>query len=94
MDKPERWPLQEKCKRKCAWIAFINQLHAITYTMDVTSLRSFLGEDRQKLTAEGKTVREKNPEAEALIQEGIRGERKNNSLPVLWHRRWKRRQKR
>jgi hypothetical protein len=30
-------------------LAFINQLHAITYTMDVTSLRSFLGEDRQNV---------------------------------------------
>src|SRR4030095_5131662 len=51
-------------------LAFINQLHAITYTMDVTSLRSFLGEDRQN-EVDGKAVRDKNPEAEALIQKGI-----------------------
>ena len=54
-------------------LAFINQLHAITYTMDVTSLRSFLGEDRQNETdtADSKMVRERDPEAEGLIQKGI-----------------------
>jgi hypothetical protein len=38
--------------------------------MDVTGLRSFLGEDRQS-EAENKMVREKNSEAEALVQKGI-----------------------
>jgi len=59
-------------------LAFINQLHAITYTVDVTSLRNFLGEDRlnEITTAKGKTVPEKNPEAEALIQKGIQEKEK------------------
>jgi len=59
-------------------LLFINQLHAITYTMDVTKLRNFLGEDRQNetATAGGKTLREKNPEAEALIQKGIQEKEK------------------
>ncbi len=37
-----------------------------------------MGEDRQNeaITAEGKTVREKNPEAEALIQKGIQEKEK------------------
>src|SRR5678815_812838 len=58
---------KKNIKEDVPGLAFINQLHAITYTMDVTSLRSFLGEDRQN-EAEGKTVR---PEAESLIQKGI-----------------------
>ena len=50
-------------------LAFINQLHAITYTVDITKLRHFLNEDRQSESeTEGKTVR---PEAEAFIQKGI-----------------------
>jgi hypothetical protein len=46
--------VQEKCKRKCSWIGFINQLHAVTYTMDVTNLRSFLGEDRHETRLKAK----------------------------------------
>ncbi len=69
---------KKNIKENVPGLAFINQLHAITYTMDITSLRNFLGEDRQSATtaAEGKTVREKNPEAEALIQKGIQEKEK------------------
>src|SRR6266542_4036758 len=59
-------------------LAFINELRAITYTIDVTSLTNFVDKDRQDkiMRAEGKTVREKNPEAEALIQKGIQEKEK------------------
>ncbi len=69
---------KKNVKENVPGLAFINQLHAITYTMDVTNLRNFLGEDRQNeaTAAEGKTVREKNPEAEALIQKGIQEKEK------------------
>jgi len=69
---------KKNVKENVPGLAFINQLHAITYTIDVTNLRNFLGEDRQNeaITAEGKTVREKNPEAEALIQKGIQEKEK------------------
>ncbi len=68
---------KKNIKENVPGLAFINQLHAITYTIDVTNLRNFLGEDRQdETTAEGKTVREKNPEAEALIQKGIQEKEK------------------
>jgi hypothetical protein len=64
-------------KENVPGLTFINQLHAITYTIDVTSLRNFLGEDKdKKTTAKGKTIRKKNPEAEALIQKGIQEKEK------------------
>src|SRR6266542_785577 len=55
---------KKNVKENVPGLVFINQLHAITYTIDVTNLRNFLGEDRQNetTTAEGKTVREKNSE--------------------------------
>src|SRR6266542_2282981 len=69
---------KKNVKENVPGLVFINQLHAITYTIDVTNLRNFLGEDRQNetTTAEGKTVREKNSEADALIQKGIQEKEK------------------
>ncbi len=69
---------KKNVKENVPGLTFINQLHAVTYTMDVTRLRNFLGEDRldEITTAEGKTVREKNHEAEALIQKGIQEKEK------------------
>jgi trimeric autotransporter adhesin len=69
---------KKNVKENVPGLAFINQLHPITYTMDVTSLRNFLGEDRKNeiTTAEVEMVREKNPEAEALIQKGIQEKEK------------------
>jgi len=68
---------KKNVKENVPGLAFINQLHAVTYTLDVTNLRNFLGEDRQDETAaEGKMVHEKNPEAEALIQKGIKEKEK------------------
>ena len=61
---------KKNVKKDVPGLAFISQLNAITYTMDVRSLRSFLGEDRRN-KAEGETVREKNFEAEASIQKEI-----------------------
>ncbi len=69
---------KKNVKENVPGLAFINQLHAITYTIDVTNLRNFLGEDRRNETTatEGKTARQKNPEAEALIQKGIQEKEK------------------
>src|SRR6266536_4958538 len=68
---------KKNVKENVPGLAFINQLHAITYTIDVTNLRNFLGEDRKNETmAEGRRVSEKNPEAEALIQKGIQEKEK------------------
>jgi hypothetical protein len=68
---------KKNVKENVPGLAFINQLHAVTYIMDVTKLRSFLGEDMQgQTTTEGKTVLEKNPEAEAMIQKGIQEKEK------------------
>src|SRR6266536_2700064 len=46
---------KKNVKENVPGLVFINQLHAITYTIDVTNLRNFLGEDRQNetTTAEG-----------------------------------------
>jgi len=64
---------KKNVKENVPGLAFIDQLHAITYTMDVTKLRDFLGEDEQNeiIVGEDKMLREKDPAAEALIQKGI-----------------------
>ena len=69
---------KKNVKENVPGLSFINQLHAITYKIDVPTLRNFLGEDRQNeiITAEGKMVGEKNPEAEALVEKGTREKEK------------------
>src|SRR6266496_959601 len=69
---------KKNVKENVPGLAFINQLHAVTYTMDVTKLRNFLGEGKEDeaTMVESKTVHEKNPEAEALIQKGIQEKEK------------------
>src|SRR6266536_2387041 len=69
---------KKNIKENVPRLEFINQLHAVTYTMDVTKRRNFLGEGKEDeaTMVESKTVHEKNPEAEALIQKGIQEKEK------------------
>ncbi|CAN5706254.1 hypothetical protein BH10BAC2_BH10BAC2_42970 [soil metagenome] len=64
---------KKNIKENVPGLEFINRLRPVTYTMDVTQLRNFLGEDRRQEAnaAERKIVREKKPEAEALVKKGI-----------------------
>ena len=56
-------------------LSFINQLRPVTYHLDVTGVRKFLGEE---VTGEEgqKEFREQAPEQKAIIQEGVKAKEK------------------
>ena len=56
-------------------LAFINQLKPVTYHLDVTGLRNFLGEEVTGEEGE-EGFREKTPEQKAIIEQGVKAKEK------------------
>jgi hypothetical protein len=70
-DLPSDARFKKNIKNNVPGLVFINQLQPITYTVDVTKLRKFFGEDKNTNGADETSAVQQNGSTTAIIQNGI-----------------------